>query len=180
MRRASHSISRRTTFLESPARGGSTTATSGLPASARSGRISVRASPTRKRAFSIPLSLAFSSANSLYGTHNSTPTAIQRLNVTTGARTAQATTSPLLSIRDITGINSSPQPSLPDCYAVGGDNSKIYKLDPVTGVTYILTSTAPFSLNAIARDPVNNILYWLRGEVYDPRNFMNPQVSLKK
>ena len=114
-------------------------------------------------------SLAFSATNLLYGTHSSTPTAIQRLNTTTGARSAQATTSPLLSIRDITGINSRPQPTLPDCYAVGGDNNRIYKFDPASGVTYIITSSAPFSLNAIARDPVNNVLYYSENTTSDWR-----------
>jgi len=104
--------------------------------------------------------LVFSSTNLFYGTHVTTPTAIQRISTSNGSRTAQATTSPALSIRDITGLNSRPQPSLPDCYAVGGDNSHIYKFDPATGVTYILTSSAPFPLNSIARDPVNNVLYY--------------------
>ena len=65
MRRAPHSIRRRTTFFESPARGGSTKTSFGLPASSSSGRISFRASPARKRAFSIPLRLAFSSASTI-------------------------------------------------------------------------------------------------------------------
>ena len=114
-------------------------------------------------------SLAFSATNLLYGTHTSTPTAIQRLNVSTGARSAQANTSPLLSIRDITGINSRPPPALPDCYAVGGDNNRIYKFDPASGVTYIITSSAPFTLNAIARDPVNNVLYYSENTTSDWR-----------
>lgn len=113
--------------------------------------------------------LVFSSTNLFYGTHVTTPTAIQRINTANGARTAQATTSPALSIRDITGLNSRPQPSLPDCYAVGGDNSRIYKFDPATGVTYILTSNAPFPLNSIARDPVNNVLYYTEHSTGDWR-----------
>lgn len=106
-------------------------------------------------------SLAFSPANVLYGTHDSTKNTIQSVNQTTGARTLQAATTPSLNIKDISGINTSPRPSLPDCYAVGGDNSNIYRFDPATGVTYVITATAPFHPAAIARDPVNNILFYI-------------------
>jgi len=110
-------------------------------------------------------SLVFSATNVLYGTPSTTPTAIQLVNQSTGARTAQATTSPLLSLRDITGLNSRPQPVLPDCYAVGGDNTSIYKFDPATGVSYTITSSAPFTLNSLARDPVNNVLYYTENTI---------------
>ncbi len=104
--------------------------------------------------------LVFSPANALYGTHSATPTSIQKIDLSNGNRTPQATTSPLLSLRDISGVNSRPRPPLPDCYAVGGDNNRIYQFDPATGVTFTVTSSAPFSLSALARDPVNNVLYY--------------------
>jgi uncharacterized delta-60 repeat protein len=113
--------------------------------------------------------LVFSSANALYGTHYSTPAAIQRLDLATGVRSAQATTSPLLSLRDITGLNTRPQPVLPDCYAVGGDNRQIYRFDPATGVSYIVTSSAPFTLNSLARDPAANVLYYTENSTSDWR-----------
>ena len=65
MRLASHSIRRRTIFWERPARGGSITTTSGLPASSMRGRRPVRALPTRKWAFSIPLRSALRSASAI-------------------------------------------------------------------------------------------------------------------
>ena len=105
--------------------------------------------------------LVFSPANVLYGTHNSTPSVLQTVNQTTGARTLQANTSPARNLKDITGLNSRPRPQLPECYAVGGDNSNIYRFDPVTGVTYIETSTTPFHPAALARNPTANVLYYL-------------------
>src|SRR5439155_27308887 len=53
MRAALHSITRRMTFFERPARGGSTTTTSGRPARSSRGRIPSRASAEMKRAFEI-------------------------------------------------------------------------------------------------------------------------------
>ena len=47
---------RRTTFCDRPARGGSMTATSGLPARSTSSRIARRMSPAKKRALVISLS----------------------------------------------------------------------------------------------------------------------------
>ena len=73
MRFASHSMTRLTTLAERPARGGSMTTTSGLPASSISGRIWVRASPARKRAFEIPLMRAFSSASTIASGTTSMP-----------------------------------------------------------------------------------------------------------
>ncbi len=56
---------RRTIFCERPARGGSTTTTSGLPACSISGRTPVRALPAMKWAFSIPLRSALRSASAI-------------------------------------------------------------------------------------------------------------------
>ncbi|HWB04350.1 MAG TPA: hypothetical protein VG796_15075, partial [Verrucomicrobiales bacterium] len=106
-------------------------------------------------------SLVFSQANTLYGTHNSSRSVLEVVDQTTGSRTFQANVTPTLSIRDITGNNSRPQPPLPECYAVGGGNTNIYRFDPVTGVTYIVSSAAPFTLAAIARNPVSNVLYYI-------------------
>ncbi len=41
------------------------------------------------------------------------------------------------------------------------DPARIYRFDPASGVTYVVTATAPFHPAAIARDPVNNILYYI-------------------
>jgi uncharacterized delta-60 repeat protein len=106
-------------------------------------------------------SLVFSAANTLYGTHDSTRSVLHTVSQTTGARTVPVNTAPSLSIRDISGNNSRPRPPLPQCYAVGGDNTTIYQFDPATGVTYPITTTAAFNLQTLARDPVNNVLYYL-------------------
>lgn len=106
-------------------------------------------------------SLVFNTGNSLYGTHNSSQSVLQLVSQSNGSRSANVNVSPSLSIRDITGNNSRPQPVLPQCYAVGGDNTSIYRFDPATGVTYTVTSSAPFTLSSLARDPVNNVLYYL-------------------
>ncbi len=105
--------------------------------------------------------LVFSPANALYGTYAANQNIIQTIDQPTGNHSTQANTSPSLNIRDITGLNSRPQPPLPECYAVGGNNTNIYRFDPATGVTYIVTSAAPFNLSALARDPVNNVLYYI-------------------
>ena len=55
MRFGAASITRRTAFLDRPARGGSTTTTSGLPAFSTSSRMARRTSPAKKRALSMPL-----------------------------------------------------------------------------------------------------------------------------
>ena len=73
MRFASHSINRLTIFCESPARGGSMTTTSGLPAFSTSGRTPVRALPDMKRAFSIPLLSALRSASAIASATISSP-----------------------------------------------------------------------------------------------------------
>ncbi|HEX2751049.1 MAG TPA: hypothetical protein VHM91_23780, partial [Verrucomicrobiales bacterium] len=105
--------------------------------------------------------LAFSPSNQLYGTHNSSPSVLQSVAQADGALSSPVNTTPSLNIRDISGTNSRPRPPLPECYAVGGNNTNIYQFDPVTGVTYIVTSSAPFNLSALARDPVNNVLFYI-------------------
>lgn len=105
--------------------------------------------------------LAFSAANVLYGTHNSTANTIQTVSQSNGERASPVNTNPSLLLRDISGNNSRPRPPLPECYAVGGGDTNIYQFDPATGVTYIATGTAPFTLKSIARDPMNNVLYYL-------------------
>jgi len=63
MRRGAASMTRRTTFFDSPARGGSTTRTSGRPARSTSSRSASRTSPAKKCACSTSLRRAFSIAS---------------------------------------------------------------------------------------------------------------------
>ena len=64
---------RRTTFCDRPARGGSITQTSGLPASSTRSRIASRMSPAKKRALVISLRRALSIASATAGSTISTP-----------------------------------------------------------------------------------------------------------
>ena len=63
--RASHSITRRTTFFDSPARGGSTTTTSGLPGLLQQGPDPRGGLGGPKRAFAMPLRRALCSASAI-------------------------------------------------------------------------------------------------------------------
>ena len=73
MRGASRRPSRRTALFESPARGGSTTITSGLPARSRSSASASAVSPAKKAAFEISFRSAFSSAQATDSSETSTP-----------------------------------------------------------------------------------------------------------
>ena len=73
IRRGADSIIRRTTFWESPARGGSTTSTSGRPARANSSGRARRVSPAKKWAFAISLRRAAAIASATACSTNSIP-----------------------------------------------------------------------------------------------------------
>ncbi len=79
-----------------------------------------------------------------------------------GNRTLRFPTTPLQAVWDVTGNNSCPPPDIPgNWYGVGGGNRRIYKFDPESGATGTMTNTAPFNLRAVARDPDNDVLYYL-------------------
>jgi hypothetical protein len=73
MRGASSRASRRRAFPDRPARGGSTTTTSGCPARSRSSSSDSATSPAKNAAFAIPFSSAFSSAHATDSSEASTP-----------------------------------------------------------------------------------------------------------
>jgi len=105
--------------------------------------------------------LTFDTSNILHGFPVSAPATIHTLNAT-GALTVKAATAPSQAIWDITGNNSCPPPDIAgNYYGVTGGNRRIYKFDPATGVTGVMTNTAPFNLRALARDPDAGILYYL-------------------
>lgn len=104
-------------------------------------------------------SLAFS-GTTLRGTHASTPSVLETVNQLTGARSSATPVTPSRSILDIAGalaLNS----YLPDCYAVGGGNRTIWKVNPWSGANRAITTNAPFDISSLARSSTRNKLYYL-------------------
>lgn len=104
-------------------------------------------------------SLAFS-GTTLRGTHASTPAVIETVDQLTGARSSATPVSPSRSILDIAGALAL-NPYLPDCYAVGGGNRTIWKVNPWSGANRPVTTNAPFDISALARSSTRNKLYYL-------------------
>lgn len=105
--------------------------------------------------------LTFNASNTLHGFPVSLPSSIYTVD-SSGTQTLKVATSPSQAIWDITGNNATPPPDIPgNYYAVTGGNRRIYKFDPASGVTGIMTSTAPYNLRAVARDPDAGVIYYL-------------------
>ena len=105
--------------------------------------------------------LTVDTANQLHGFPTAAPTVIHTVDAS-GVRTAKTPTTPSQAIWDITSSNPPPPPTINGhSYGVTGGNRRIYKFDPTTGATGVLTATAPFALSALARDPDREILYYL-------------------
>ena len=73
MRVGPASMTRRTTLADRPARGGSTTSTSGRPAVSTSWRRARRTSPAKKRTLSISLRRALAMASAIASSTSSRP-----------------------------------------------------------------------------------------------------------
>ena len=105
--------------------------------------------------------LTFDPSNALYGFPAADSSQIYSVDKTTGVTALLRPLVPSVDVWDITGNNAAPPPDIPgNYYAVGGLNTRIYKFDPATGVNGPITTTAPFPLRALARDPEHNILYY--------------------
>ncbi len=86
------------------------------------------------------------------------------LNVTTGARTLVGNVNPANQILDL--ATSTPnQPALPapsaNFFAITGGNKNLYRLEPTTGISALLNSSAPYNLGAIAYDGVSGNIFYL-------------------
>lgn len=105
-------------------------------------------------------SLAFDSALNLHGTLMADTDTLVDVSTADGATSGTVAISGGIGISDIAGNNTTPPPPVTgDSYAVTGGTS-IYRFNPQFGYTRAITTSAPFNLRTLARDPDSGTLYY--------------------
>ena len=97
----------------------------------------------------------------LYGT-GANGAIIESLNTGTAAGTVVSTAQPNISFTDFASGQNAAAPLSATFFAVTSGNTNLYRLDPTTGASVLLNSSAPYNLGALAYDATRNYLYYLQ------------------